>query len=151
MYAGLILCELIQSVIRTVIGSVFLLRFLTMYEYPRVAKVFFFAYLAIILSFDIFLSIDIFFDRSGIACDGGADWQIFTLISVDTIQALLLVISAIIMQHTQDKKNRTLSVLSNSVSSANKDPVNRMQYQMKLLAYFYVICTCCDWLIYLTG
>lgn len=128
LYAGLVLCELIQSMIRTMIGSVFLFRFLTMYEYPRVAKVIFYLYLCIILCFDIFLSIDIFFRTSGISCDGGTDWQIFTLISVDTIQAILLVTTAIVMYKIEKNKNRAHSVLSSSTNSANKDPVNRMQY-----------------------
>ena len=97
LYAGLILCELIQSMIRTVIGSVFLHRFLTMHNYGRAATIIFFTYLIGILSFDIFLTFNIFLAKGGISCSGTTDWQIYTLISVDTIQAVLLVTTAIVM------------------------------------------------------
>jgi hypothetical protein len=43
-----------------VIGSVFLHRFLTMQGYQMVARVTFFVYLIVLLSFDAFLAIDIF-------------------------------------------------------------------------------------------
>lgn len=57
--------------IRTVICSVFLHRFLILLDYPRVAKVTFIAYLFALLSFDLFEAIDIFLEADRISCDDG--------------------------------------------------------------------------------
>ena len=74
-YAGLVFCNLIQSMIRTVICSVFLYRFLISIGKPVTAKRSFLCYLAIILGFDIFLVFDIFFSNgTGVTCDGADDW-----------------------------------------------------------------------------
>ena len=71
--------------IRTIICSVFLHRFLILLEYPRVAKITFFAYIIALLSFDLFEAIDIFIEQGRISCDGKDHWQIYTLITVDTV------------------------------------------------------------------
>ena len=68
-YSGLVFCNLLQSMIRTIICSVFLHRFLILLEYPRVAKITFFVYITALLSFDIFESIDIFIEAGRISCD----------------------------------------------------------------------------------
>jgi len=134
--------------IRTVIGSVFLHRFLTMLGYHKEARVTFFIYLIVILSFDAFLTIDIFL-KDGISCDGKNDWQIFTLLSIDTLQAILLIVTVFIMHRNTELKKRTESVLTFSQSS--RDPNNRFQVQMNSLSYFYVISTCMDWALFISG
>ena len=77
--------------IRTIICSVFLHRYLSMLGKQWAAKVSFFSYLTIILLFDAFLAFDIFFNEAGITCDGTMDWQIYTLITVDSLQTIMLI------------------------------------------------------------
>ena len=62
--------------IRSVICSVFLFRFLVNLNKPEVARICFFVYLVTLLCFDIFLVFDIFFaNGSGITCSGKTkDW-----------------------------------------------------------------------------
>lgn len=85
-YSGLVFCNLLQSMIRTIICSVFLHRFFILLEYPRVAKITFFVYIIALLSFDLFEAIDIFVEAGRISCDNRDEhWQIYTLITVDTV------------------------------------------------------------------
>ena len=96
LYAGMVLCSLIQSMIRSIICAFFLLRFLTLQNYTRLAPLVFYVYLTTLLAFNCFLAVDIFLDK-GIACDGKTDWQIFTLILVDTGQTAMLITVAALM------------------------------------------------------
>ena len=73
LYAGMVLCSLIQSMIRSIICAFFLLRFLTLQNYTRVAPLAFYFYLTTLLAFNCFLAIDIFMG-SGISCAGKTDW-----------------------------------------------------------------------------
>ena len=84
--------------IRSVICSVFLHRFFVNMEKPKVAHCVFLCYLVTLLAFDVFLCFDIFFANGvGITCDGHKTWQIYTLISVDTMQCILLITVSILM------------------------------------------------------
>ena len=121
----MILCEIIQSMIRTVIGSVFLYRFLNFIDYPRAAYYCFMIYLISILTFDLFLSIDIF-TAVGIDCLSETDWQVYALISVDSAQSILLVATAIAMHKTLESGRRNSSVLNSS--SISYDPSNRVNH-----------------------
>ena len=88
LYAGLFVINLIQSMIRTLICSVFLHRFLVTMDYAKYAKLTFIIYITIFVLFDLFIFIDIFVSgplNKGIKCDGNENWQIYTLISVDTL------------------------------------------------------------------
>ena len=60
---------------------------------PKVANAAFTVYLSLLLCFDLFLAIDIFLSN-GEDCTESTDWQILALISVDTIQSVLLIIVA---------------------------------------------------------
>lgn len=136
----MILCELIQSMIRTVIGSVFLYRFLTMLGYKRVPpKVSFVLYISVFFAFDVFLCIDIFLKNGGITCDAyDIDWQIFTLICLDTLQAISLVITSVIMaKKAKYERLESISVLASNNNSSRsaltssialKDPNKRFKY-----------------------
>ena len=74
-YAGLVFCNLIQSMIRSVICSVFLYRFFISIGKPITAKRSFYIYLVVLLGFDIFLVFDIFLNQGiGVTCDGKEDW-----------------------------------------------------------------------------
>ena len=65
---------------------------------PNAAKIAFLCYLAAMLTFDVFLVFDIFFANGvGITCDGNKNWQIYTLISVDTMQTILLIVVSVLM------------------------------------------------------
>jgi len=97
-----------------VIGSVFLHRFLTISGYKRVPpKFLFIIYISVFLTFDIFLSIDIFLSSGGINCDADyIDWQILTLICLDTLQAISLVTTSAIMgRKAKDERLKTILVL----------------------------------------
>ena len=67
-YAGIILCNVIQSMIRSIIAAVFLFRFLEWSEYPKAAKISFWIYLLVLLIFDLFIAIDVFLEH-GVTCD----------------------------------------------------------------------------------
>ena len=105
-YSGMVFCSLIQSMIRTIIVSVFLHRFLNLLDYPRLAKITFIAYITLLLSFDLFETIDIFIKADIISCDGGNHWQIYTLISVDTMQSLLLIFISVVMYRNNETMRR---------------------------------------------
>ena len=62
-YAGLVFCNLIQSMIRSVICSVFLYRFFISIGKPVAAQRSFYCYLFVLLGFDIFLVFDVFFSN----------------------------------------------------------------------------------------
>ena len=98
--------NLIQSAIRTLICSVFLHRFLVMMDHAKYAKLIFIIYIMVFVLFDLFIFIDIFVSgpsNKGIKCDGNTDWQIYTLISVDTLQSGVLIATAIIMYKKYNK------------------------------------------------
>ena len=80
----MIFCDLIQSIIRTVIVSVFLFKFLIIMGKQNAAKITFFTYLIGVLLFDFFIMIDIFSGSHRISCNDHIDWQIQALIGVDT-------------------------------------------------------------------
>ena len=152
LYAGFIMINLIQSLIRTLICSVFLHRFLVVMGHAKYAKLIFIIYIMVFILFDLFIFIDIFVSgplNKGIKCDGNTVWQIFLLISMDSLQSCVMIITSIIMHKKYNKEQQNKSVLSNSGRS--NDPSNRFYYQMKLLAGFYVICICMDWIIFTTG
>ncbi len=67
-----------------------------MQNHPKIAIFAFYTYLTVLLGFNSFLAIDIFLDK-GIACDHKNDWQIFTLLIIDTLQTTMLIIVASIM------------------------------------------------------
>lgn len=52
--------------------------------YQQAAKVIFLSYLCLMLGFDIFIGIDIF-SRTGIHCNKHDNWQVTSLVSVDTV------------------------------------------------------------------
>ena len=103
-----------------------------------------------LLAFDVFLCFDIFFANGvGITCDGHKTWQIYTLISVDTMQCILLITVSILMYRKLIQKSKESVLLEASQRSV--DPKNRFVYQMKILAMFYVVTTCLDWIMFLGG
>lgn len=55
-----------------------------MMGYQGAARIIFLSYLFLMLGFDIFIGIDIF-AKSGINCDHSENWQVTTLVSVDTV------------------------------------------------------------------
>ena len=60
---------------------------------------------------------------------------------------MLIIVS--LAMYTSYKRNMDTSVLSASQRSSN--PHNRFVYQMKILAIFYICCTCTDWILTLSG
>lgn len=148
-YAGIVMCSVMQSMIRTVICSVFLFRFLQRFDRPKMAKALFVIYLFSILSFDLYLAYNIF-TVNGEDCTPNTDWQILSLISVDTIQSLILLSTTLAMRSQRKKLDNEQSVLLSS-SSREKGPMDRMFVQMKLLAGFYFLCAFFDWAVYYSG
>ena len=127
-YSGMVFCSLIQSMVRTIICSVFLHRFLILLEYPRAAKATFIAYIVTLLSFDIFEAVDIFIEADRISCDGDNHWQIYTLISVDSIQSLILIITSVITYKSNEMRRRSKSVLSSGGSNFSCSISDRFEY-----------------------
>ena len=125
LYAGIILCSVMQSSIRTVICSVFLYRFLSQHlQKTKLANAAFFFYLFVLLGFDLFIAIDIFMSN-GEDCTDSTDWQILALIAVDTFQSLLLLAVAFSMYRNIQERERRQSVLS-SFRSSDKGVHNRV-------------------------
>jgi len=113
LYAGMALCNLIQSAIRSMICAVFLYRFLVQQDKPQLAKVTFFVYLVLLLGFEAFLSVDIFINDD-LDCTPDKDWQVTTLVIVDTIQTALLITVALVMYCQTTQRRDSQSVLMSS-------------------------------------
>ena len=78
-----------------------------MMNYDKYAKLTFILYVMIFILFDLFIFIDIFVSgplNKGIKCDGNTDWQIYTLISVDSLQSAVLIVTSIIMYKKYNKE-----------------------------------------------
>mmetsp|Transcript_2536 Transcript_2536/g.3521 ORF Transcript_2536/g.3521 Transcript_2536/m.3521 type:complete len:220 (+) Transcript_2536:25-684(+) len=116
LYAGIVLCSVMQSMIRTGICSVFLFRYIHQsVGSPKLARFVFLLYLLALLGFDFFLSVNIFL-ANGEDCTPSTDWQILALISVDTIQSVLLLTVTLLMYKQAKGRERTQSVLSSGRS-----------------------------------
>ena len=117
-YSGMVFCNLLQSMIRTIICSVFLFRFLVLLKHPRIAKITFFIYIIVLLSFDLYESIDIFIEAHRISCVPGSKdhWQIYTLISVDTMQSIILIVTSVITYRNKEMRSSLKGVLSDNAS-----------------------------------
>ena len=115
--------------IRTIICSVFLHRFLVLLDYPTVAKITFISYIITLLSFDLFEGIDIFIEADRILCDPGIHWQIYTLISVDTLQSLMLIVTSIITYRSNEMRRRHKSQISSvDASDTSSSPTDRFEF-----------------------
>ena len=69
------------------------------------------------------------------------------MVTVDTIQTIILAIVSVIMYRNREHMRRNSSVLS----SKSSDPQERLVTQMKMLSIFYVVCTFIDWSIFYLG
>lgn len=66
------------------------------------------------------------------------------------MQSILLILTSIIMNSNSVMLRRHLSVLS-SGSNHSVNPQDRFEYQMKILAGFYAVCTIIDWSMFFGG
>ena len=114
-YSGMALCNLIQSMIRAFICGIFLFRFLEQLNHPKAARIAFITYLVVLIFFNCFLSIDIFVGDA-LDCTPDRDWQFVTLVTVDTLQTVMLVTMWLIIRYKvgERRKSSNLSVLSSS-------------------------------------
>ena len=71
--------------------------------YQKAAKITFIAYFTTVFLFDLFLMVDIFVGNQRVTCNMTTDWQIITLIALDTVQTIILITTSIVM-YVENKK-----------------------------------------------
>lgn len=96
-YAALLFCEVLQSIIRTILSAVFIVRCLKLYDMTeQTAKLIMAVYLCVLVGFYLAIISTMFLKNGGVTCDPNPDWQEISLLVIDSLQTICIITTAIL-------------------------------------------------------